>query len=174
MRGTFLIGRDAACDLRPKSSQVSDRHCAIISNDATVIVKDLNSRAGTYVNESRVHGARRLAAGDRVRVGPLTLAVQMVPDTDTEVDGYVIPDRNMNIRDGALRPTTELIAPDDADVLLADLPVCDVTAIAHEPLDTPPEDSSAGNAESNPDVLLAPLVAYVAADCTESEQQSPE
>ena len=114
--GTFLIGRDAACDLRPKSSQVGDRHCAIITHNNTVVVSDLNSRAGTFVNESRVRGTRQLATGDRVRVGPLTLAVQMVPETDTEADCYVIPDPNVNIRNGAPIP------PDDADVLLADLP----------------------------------------------------
>src|SRR3990172_612547 len=68
---TFLIGRDAACHLRSKSGDVSSRHCAIIRRNGFVVVKDLNSRTGTYVNDRRVQGECRLNAGDKLRVGPL-------------------------------------------------------------------------------------------------------
>lgn len=69
----FLIGRSDDCQLRPKSDSISRRHCVIAIRDGRVLIQDLKSRNGTYVNEKRLppDKAKVLKAGDHVRVGKL-------------------------------------------------------------------------------------------------------
>ena len=69
----FLIGRGDDCQLRPKSDSISRKHCVIAIRDGRVLVQDLKSRNGTYVNEKRLppDKAKVLKAGDHLRVGNL-------------------------------------------------------------------------------------------------------
>lgn len=73
----FLIGRSESCQLRPKSDSVSRRHCILVVKDGRVLLQDLNSRNGTYVNEKRLPSdkAKVLKPGDRLRVGKLDFEV---------------------------------------------------------------------------------------------------
>ncbi len=73
----FLIGRDARCHLRPRSPVVSKWHCAIITREDGVYVRDLNSLNGTFLNSSRVTGEVRVQSGDILRVGPLAFAFEI-------------------------------------------------------------------------------------------------
>lgn len=66
-----LIGRGDECHLRPQSDAISRRHCEIVTTDHEVIVRDLNSRNGTYVNGERVVEETVLLTGDVLKVGPL-------------------------------------------------------------------------------------------------------
>ncbi|MGV3486451.1 MAG: FHA domain-containing protein [Planctomycetaceae bacterium] len=73
----FLIGRSESCNLRPKSESVSRKHCIMVLRDNKVLVQDLNSRNGTFINEKRlpVDKAKVLVAGDKLRVGKLEFEV---------------------------------------------------------------------------------------------------
>jgi pSer/pThr/pTyr-binding forkhead associated (FHA) protein len=66
-----LIGRGDDCHLRPQSDAISRRHCVIITTENEVVVRDLNSRNGTFVNGDRVAEEAVLLHGDNLRVGPL-------------------------------------------------------------------------------------------------------
>lgn len=66
-----VIGRGDDCHLRPQSDAVSRRHCVIITNESEVVVRDLNSRNGTFVNGERVGEEAVLLTGDKLQVGPL-------------------------------------------------------------------------------------------------------
>ena len=50
----FSIGRDASCDLQVASRSVSKKHAEILHNPAAVIVQDLGSTNGTFVNGIRI------------------------------------------------------------------------------------------------------------------------
>lgn len=67
----FIIGRNASCHLRPHSELVSKVHCAIVCQPHRVIVRDLRSRNGTFVNDEAVHGTRMIHDGDVLRVACL-------------------------------------------------------------------------------------------------------
>lgn len=73
----FYIGRNRGCHLRPNSSAVSDFHCAILSADGQVFLRDLNSTTGSRVNGRRVHGAIELRDEDRLQAGPLCFVVRL-------------------------------------------------------------------------------------------------
>lgn len=69
----FLVGRSESCQLRPKSDSISRKHCIIVIRDGRVLIQDLKSRNGTYVNEKRLPSdrAKILNAGDQLRIGKL-------------------------------------------------------------------------------------------------------
>lgn len=76
-----IIGREEGCHLRPQTDAVSRRHCVIITTDNEVVVRDLNSRNGTFVNDERVAEEAVLLHGDTLRVGPLQfeLIIEQTP-----------------------------------------------------------------------------------------------
>lgn len=69
----FFIGRSESCQLRPKSESISRKHCAIVQKDGRVLVADLKSRNGTYVNGILLEPERAkiVKAGDLIKVGQL-------------------------------------------------------------------------------------------------------
>lgn len=73
----FLIGRGESCNLRPKSESVSRKHCILVIRDNRLLVQDLVSRNGTYVNDKRLptDKAKVLSPGDQLRVGKIAFEV---------------------------------------------------------------------------------------------------
>jgi pSer/pThr/pTyr-binding forkhead associated (FHA) protein len=67
----FLIGRDEGCQLRPASPAISKRHCAILTRNGKVHVRDFGSTNGTFVNDIQVTGEQEIKDGDRLKIGPL-------------------------------------------------------------------------------------------------------
>jgi predicted component of type VI protein secretion system len=76
----FVIGRDPQCQLRPASQSISKQHCALIVRDKSLFLKDFGSTNGTFLNDEAIPPESEVAikSGDRVRVGPLDFAVQIV------------------------------------------------------------------------------------------------
>ena len=75
----FVIGRDPACQLRPKGEGVSGRQCAIFRRGPHVAVRDLGSDRGTLVNDRclRTGDEMRVSDGDRLQVGHLIFAIRI-------------------------------------------------------------------------------------------------
>jgi len=73
----FFIGRGDDCQLRPKSESVSRRHCALVQKDGRLLLLDLKSRNGTYVNDKQLSSdkAKILKTGDHIRVGQLEFEI---------------------------------------------------------------------------------------------------
>jgi phosphoserine phosphatase RsbU/P len=67
-KGQFEIGRRETNDLRLAGSEVSRDHAEIALQDNHFVLRDRNSRYGTYVNGEQV-AERTLAHGDRIRLG---------------------------------------------------------------------------------------------------------
>ncbi len=69
------IGRGGDCDLQVNDTYLSSRH-ARFSNDAgDLMVEDLGSTNGTYVNQELVNGRLLLEKGDIVQVGGVLFEV---------------------------------------------------------------------------------------------------
>ena len=73
----FLIGRGESCQLRPKSESISRKHCAIVQKDGRLLLVDLKSRNGTFINKKQVSPdkAKILKNGDRLRCGQLEFEI---------------------------------------------------------------------------------------------------
>lgn len=68
-----IVGRHEKCDLRLVDSMVSRNHCLILSEGKRFVVKDLESRNGTWVNGRRIKNRRNIKVGDVIQIGPFRL-----------------------------------------------------------------------------------------------------
>ncbi len=71
----FVIGRGQECHLRPQSSAVSRKHCAIVVDEDAAAIEDFASTNGTFVNGERVEKRHELKNGDRLKIGALEFEV---------------------------------------------------------------------------------------------------
>ncbi len=78
--GVNSIGRHDDCLIRIRSSQVSRRHCELLEDGGSLLLRDLGSSNGTYVNGKRVLGQQRLSPGDVITVGGVTLRVEQLQE----------------------------------------------------------------------------------------------
>ncbi|MGO9600618.1 MAG: FHA domain-containing protein [Isosphaeraceae bacterium] len=76
--GVTSLGRHDDCLIRVRSSQVSRRHCEIYEHDGTLMIRDLDSSNGTFVNGKRVLGQQALSPGDVLTIGTVTLSVDLL------------------------------------------------------------------------------------------------
>jgi pSer/pThr/pTyr-binding forkhead associated (FHA) protein len=67
----FTIGRDKSCSLQPRSDEVSRLHAELKLISDIVLLRDLGSRNGTWVNGARLTTQVCLRHGDRIEIGPL-------------------------------------------------------------------------------------------------------
>lgn len=70
------IGRDPSCTLSVVDQIVSRFHAQIRRQDGAVVLLDMGSRNGTFVNGQRLAGTRPLHPGDVIRVGDIELVYQ--------------------------------------------------------------------------------------------------
>lgn len=74
-----VLGRRHDCDLRIPLAEVSRRHCQISRNGDSLVLQDLGSRGGTFLNDKRVEKDKTvpIRAGDCLRIGPLLFICQI-------------------------------------------------------------------------------------------------
>jgi hypothetical protein len=64
-----LLGRGMAVDIRLEDPFASSRHARIARQGDVLVIEDLDSTNGTYLNGSRLDGPQPLHPGDRIRIG---------------------------------------------------------------------------------------------------------
>jgi DNA-binding winged helix-turn-helix (wHTH) protein len=83
--GENVLGRDGADVIEVKSSTVSRRHARIVIDENGIVVEDLASKNGTYVNDRRVAAPTPIVDGDQIRVGSLLFTFRTpLPGGSTE------------------------------------------------------------------------------------------
>jgi hypothetical protein len=64
-----VLGRGEAAEIRLDDPFASARHARVLRQAGAVVLEDLGSTNGTYLNEELLHGPAPLHHGDRVRIG---------------------------------------------------------------------------------------------------------
>ncbi|MEK7467425.1 MAG: protein kinase [Planctomycetota bacterium] len=72
--GPFHIGREPACSFVLNDTNVSRKHCEIVSKSGNWSVRDLGSRNGTYLNGRKLPGESVLQIGDRLQTGEILIS----------------------------------------------------------------------------------------------------
>ena len=87
--GETVIGRGESSDLLLTEASVSRRHASVRQEGHTVVVTDLGSANGTFVNDSRVLDATRVEDGGVIRLGSAEVRVRVEggdPDQPTPTE----------------------------------------------------------------------------------------
>ena len=64
-----VMGRGDQAEIRLEDPFASSRHARLIRQGAVIVIEDMGSTNGTYLNEELLSGPQPLHAGDRVRIG---------------------------------------------------------------------------------------------------------
>ena len=128
------VGRDPRCNFRPEIDLVSKLHCAFLLDDEGVVLRDLKSTNGTFVNGARLVDAVRLNDGDQIRFATMpavyratavaAVSAAVAPPTTAKVEAAADPndDPLAYLFDGDLN--------DDVPLTVTDLTVCLPTGLA--------------------------------------------
>ena len=109
-----VIGRGEDCHLRPKSEAISRQHCVVYVKSGELMVRDLKSKNGTFVNGEQVTADRVLKSGDTIQFGPLAFEVVI----DHSLGGEKKP-KVSSVKDAAARTTSsgkETVQLEDGDI----------------------------------------------------------
>ncbi len=82
--GISVVGSRDDCDVVVSADGVSRRHAEIEVADSHLVIRDLESKNGVFVNASRV-GEAVLQVGDRVRFGPALVILEEVDAEDVHM-----------------------------------------------------------------------------------------
>jgi hypothetical protein len=104
------IGREDG-DLVLEDPEVSRRHAVLRRSGESVVVEDLDSTNGTFVNGERIRSPITVWPGDQVRVGQTTLEIE--PDWRADDTIVSTPARPDQIRTAEVRPPDDPIAQDE-------------------------------------------------------------
>jgi pSer/pThr/pTyr-binding forkhead associated (FHA) protein len=77
LSGQLILGREhPTADLVIPDPGVSRRHARVLPGNGTVIVEDLGSSNGTYVNGHRITGPVELVSGDHLQLGDTVIGLR--------------------------------------------------------------------------------------------------
>lgn len=79
-----LIGRDDGLAVTLHSHNVSRRHAELLQADGELLLRDLGSRNGTYLNHERLARAEIVAHGDVLRFGDIEFRLQIERDDSAD------------------------------------------------------------------------------------------
>ncbi|MGC8641408.1 MAG: FHA domain-containing protein [Isosphaeraceae bacterium] len=141
--GVNSIGRHDDCLIRIRSSQVSRRHCEVLMEGDALVVRDLGSSNGTFVNGKRVLGKQTLNSGDVLTIGGVTLRVDQLqgaaaaspkpaPHDTAELDAIPVGEEDLEL---------ELAEEEEFEITMEDKPApehIDIIPLEDEPAAAPP------------------------------------
>lgn len=90
LQGEMIVGRGSTCDVVIEHERLSRQHAKISVGDGAVLVEDMGSTNGTFVNDVRVEGAVLAKHEDVVRFDTFAYQVFVVGGVDSSeptVDG---------------------------------------------------------------------------------------
>jgi FHA domain len=75
--GDVVLGRGDTAEIRLDDPFASSRHARVYEQGRILVIEDLGSTNGTYLNEELLDGPRPLHPGDRVRIGDSEFAFEV-------------------------------------------------------------------------------------------------
>ncbi|HEY5044786.1 MAG TPA: FHA domain-containing protein [Solirubrobacteraceae bacterium] len=75
--GDIVLGRGERAEIRLEDPFASSRHAHVFEQGKIVVIEDLGSTNGTYLNEELLESPRPLHPGDRVRIGDSEFAFEV-------------------------------------------------------------------------------------------------
>jgi hypothetical protein len=75
--GDLVLGRGDTAEIRLEDPFASSSHARVYERGGTVVIEDLGSTNGTYLNEELLNGPCPLHPGDRVRIGDCELTFEV-------------------------------------------------------------------------------------------------
>jgi hypothetical protein len=111
-----MIGRAVESDIVVTSKRVSREHAQVRRDGWRIVLEDLDSTNGTYLNDERVLGPVELRDQDRVAIGDVVLIFH---DPDITFRDTVFPELEVDVPAGIVRVDRQIVSlsPKEFDLL---------------------------------------------------------
>lgn len=76
VNGVLTIGRAAGCEITLDDTYISQLHARVTLGERGIVLEDLGSTNGTYLNRKRVTAQVIVSHGDRIQVGSTIMELQ--------------------------------------------------------------------------------------------------
>jgi hypothetical protein len=119
LNSQLVIGRQDT-DIVFEDPEVSRRHAVLRRSGDSVVIEDLHSTNGTFVNRERIGTPTRVNPGDEVRVGGTTFEIE--PDWRAAQTMVSLPLRPDQIRAADAPPSPRLVAEREDEITTQPLP----------------------------------------------------
>jgi len=131
------IGRGDHNTLTIRHDAVSQTHCEILVFGPEVIVRDLGSSNGTFVNGVRLHNQQRpLLNGQIVKFGPVTARLELEQSaSDTVTDETAIHSYAQYLREQQSQPKTPANAAMTLQSASESTPIHHTLLLPHSPVE---------------------------------------
>ncbi|MFA5891353.1 MAG: FHA domain-containing protein [Actinomycetota bacterium] len=89
----FIVGRGSSSDIVLHDPLVSRAHAIVMRRGDVMLIEDLGSHNGTYLNDERLHSVRQMRHGDRITIGDSRLLFEdpsQFPEDSTQVSEQVV------------------------------------------------------------------------------------
>lgn len=87
-----LIGRQRDCNVCIPSRDISRKHCEFYVHRNQLMIRDLASLNGTFLNKKRIERQARVHEGDILRIGSVVLGIQ-INGSPIDTESMRPPDR---------------------------------------------------------------------------------
>ncbi len=91
IKDELTIGRQEGSTIRIEDTRVSRQHATVAIQEDSLVIRDLGSHNGTFVNDQRITGTVRLNNGDKVRIGRSNFVVRLEVSPAAGVEEPVQP-----------------------------------------------------------------------------------
>lgn len=85
-KAEMVVGRLPECDIQINSNMVSRKHANVKSTDDGVVLEDLGSGNGTFLNGKKLEGSAKLRNGDRLKFGPILFRFEGPDEDSSSID----------------------------------------------------------------------------------------
>jgi DNA-binding response OmpR family regulator len=97
---TTTVGRAVECDIVITSKRVSRQHACVRRDGWQVLLEDLNSTNGTYLNDERLLSPTELRDDDRIKIGDVVFVFH---DPDVTFRDTPFPELEVDVTAGIVR-----------------------------------------------------------------------
>lgn len=75
LNGVITIGRKEGNTIKLTDQYASGNHAKIVVKNNEILIEDLNSTNGVFINDEKVNGYTKIRANDKIRIGSATFKV---------------------------------------------------------------------------------------------------
>jgi len=105
------VGRNQTLGIVLEDVEVSRRHARLTPSNGSVVVEDLGSRNGCFVNEQPIDGPREVRPGDRVRIGLTVFELHSAQQLQRGQSGVISVPPITQLDHGVLAPVQQADLP---------------------------------------------------------------
>ncbi len=108
----MLVGREVECQISLNSGHISRYHAKITQSPVGIVVEDLRSTNGTFINGRRISSPQTLTVGDEVRFHEQAFRLVSNHEQSGDADATLFQSVDSLVRPAPSRPASKPVEPE--------------------------------------------------------------